>query len=352
VSAALVADLADRPEGMTIWDDALADAHHRGSLFLLLTVHLWRGWTLLGRGELAAAEASIREAMEEATDWGSHEAILGYFLTALARAMIERGDIPGARAMVERVGTPPRHTDAFRLVTLAEAEVALAEGRPHAAIEAVERAMAQNRRFVAPGWSSHHSLGARALDRLGRTDEALAVAEEGVTRARHWGGHTVLAHMLRVRGTIRRDEGLADLEEAVALLDASPARLERAKALAAYGSALRRARRPTDAREPLRRALELAEVCGAGGLADQVRSELYSTGSRPRTAALRGVAALTASERRVAALAADGHTNRDIAQELFVTPKTVELHLSNAYRKLEIRSRRDLAAAMAAAPVG
>jgi DNA-binding NarL/FixJ family response regulator len=301
---------------------------------------------------LAEAEASILEAMDEASDWGSHEGILGYYLTALARSMVERGDVTGARAMVDRVGAPPQHTDAFRLVTLAEAEVALAEGRPDAALDAVERAMARNRRFVAPGWSLHHSLEARALDRLGRTDEALAVAEDGVARARHWGGRSVLAHMLRVRGTILREAGLDDLEEAVALLEESPARLERAKALAAYGSAVRRSRRPTDAREPLRRALELAEVCGAAGLAEQIRSELYSTGSRPRTAALRGVAALTASERRVAGLAADGHTNRDIAQELFVTPKTVELHLSNAYRKLEIRSRRDLAAAMAAAPVG
>lgn len=347
VSAAIVADLADRPEGMTIWDDALAEAHRRGSLFLLLTVHLWRGYTLLARGELVEAEESIREALEEAVDWGSHEGILGYYLTALARTLIERGDVAGARAMVDRVGEPPPHTDAFRLITLAEAEVALAEGRPDAAHDAVERAMAHTRRFVAPGWSMHHSVGARALDRLGRTEEALAVADDGVARARHWGGPTLLGQLLRVRGTIRREAGMEDLEEAVALLETSPSRLERAKALGAYGSALRRARRPTDAREPLRRALELAEVCGASGLADQVRSELYSTGSRPRTAALRGVAALTASEKRVAALAADGHTNRDIAQELFVTPKTVELHLSNAYRKLEIRSRRELASAMA-----
>jgi DNA-binding NarL/FixJ family response regulator len=95
------------------------------------------------------------------------------------------------------------------------------------------------------------------------------------------------------------------------------------------------------------RGLELAEVCGARPLAEQASTELYATGSRPRAAALRGPGALTAGERRVATLAAGGHTNRDIAQELFVTPKTVELHLSNAYRKLEIRSRRQLAAAMA-----
>ena len=82
---------------------------------------------------------------------------------------------------------------------------------------------------------------------------------------------------------------------------------------------------------------------------ESVRSELYASGARPRTAALTGVGALTASERRVATLAAGGQTNREIAQALFVTPKTVEVHLSNAYRKLDIRSRRELPAALSGA---
>ena len=130
------------------------------------------------------------------------------------------------------------------------------------------------------------------------------------------------------------------------MLAGSNARLEHAKALAALGSALRHARRPAEAREPLREALDLAAACGAPAFADEVRSELYAAGARPRTDAMAGVAALTASERRVAGLAAGGETNRDIAQALFVTPKTVEVHLSNAYRKLGIRSRRELSAAL------
>jgi DNA-binding NarL/FixJ family response regulator len=81
----------------------------------------------------------------------------------------------------------------------------------------------------------------------------------------------------------------------------------------------------------------------------ELRSELAAVGAKPRTTALGGVESLTASERRVTALAADGYTNRDIAQELYVTPKTVEVHLSNAYRKLGIRSRRELAGALQAA---
>ncbi len=112
--------------------------------------------------------------------------------------------------------------------------------------------------------------------------------------------------------------------------------------------ALRRARQPSEAREPLRRALELAGVCGADGLVAHVRSELHAAGSRPRRDALSGVDSLTPSERRVADLAVAGRSNREIAQELYVTPKTVEVHLSNAYRKLGIRSRRELGRAFGA----
>jgi DNA-binding NarL/FixJ family response regulator len=134
------------------------------------------------------------------------------------------------------------------------------------------------------------------------------------------------------------------------VVEGSPAKLEHAKCLFALGSAVRRSRKPTDAREPLRQALELAFVCGAAGLAEEIRTELHATGVRPRTEALSGPASLTAKERKVATLAADGATNRDIAQELYVTPKTVEVHLTNAYRKLGIRSRRELAGALAEAP--
>jgi DNA-binding NarL/FixJ family response regulator len=133
------------------------------------------------------------------------------------------------------------------------------------------------------------------------------------------------------------------------VLEGSAARLEHARSLAALGAALRHERRPAEARTPLRRALELAAACDATTLAEYARTELYATGARPRSDALAGVAALTASERRVAELAAGGESNREIAQVLFVTPKTVEVHLSNAYRKLGIRSRRQLPGALAAA---
>ena len=148
-------------------------------------------------------------------------------------------------------------------------------------------------------------------------------------------------------GTVDPD-GLDRLHEAVELLERSTARYECALAQAALGTAVRLARRPTDAREPLRRALELADRCGADALVQHVRSELYATGARPRTAERSGPGALTPSERRVAELAAVGRTNKEIAQALFVTLKTVEVHLSSSYQKLGIGSRRELEVALAA----
>jgi DNA-binding CsgD family transcriptional regulator len=197
------------------------------------------------------------------------------------------------------------------------------------------------------------SLKAVALDRLGRRGEAIELAREELAVTRAFGAPWALGRTLRVLGALEGDEGLDMLREAVDVLEGSTARLEHAKALAALGSGLRRARRPSEAREPLRRALELAGACGAAPVSELARSELRAAGSRPRRDALRGVGSLTPSERRVADLAATGRTNRDIAQELYVTPKTVEVHLSNAYRKLGIGSRRELGGALAAtAPVG
>jgi DNA-binding NarL/FixJ family response regulator len=189
------------------------------------------------------------------------------------------------------------------------------------------------------------SLKARALAVLGRRDEAIAAMEAELELARRSGAASVVGRCLRQLGELEDSE--EQIRASVDVLAESPARLEYARALTALGGALRRGRRPTDAREPLRQALELAEACACPPLAEEVRSELRAAGARPRSAAASGVESLTARELRVATLAADGRTNREIAQELFVTPKTVEVHLSGAYRKLGLRSRRDLPGALA-----
>jgi DNA-binding CsgD family transcriptional regulator/exonuclease VII small subunit len=191
-------------------------------------------------------------------------------------------------------------------------------------------------------------IRARALHGLGCSEEAIRCASDELELARQFGSPSVVGRALRVLGTLEGASGVERLREAVERLERSTAKLELALALFALGGTLRRGRRLTDARQPLRQALELADRCGADALADEVRTELYAAGGRPRRTALAGVDSLTASERRVAGLAAEGCTNKEIAQELYLTLKTVELHLSNAYRKLRIRSRRELPKALAA----
>jgi DNA-binding CsgD family transcriptional regulator len=342
--------LADRDEALEHLDEAGADAHRRGALFGVLGAHCWRAFTLLRRGELLDAESEARAGYDDMVLWGQETAtVMAYTATVSCHILVERGDLAGARQALAMAGEEPvPHAHSTLLYHGAHAELLLAEGRAEEALAAAEAGAAEADRVVNPAWLPWRSLKARALDRLGRTDEALEVALEELPLAQAWGAPSTVAQTLRTIGTIEREAGVERLREAVATVAGSPARLEHAKCLAALGGALRRARQPTEAREPLREALELAFVCGAAPLADEVRTELNAAGVRPRTEALSGPAALTAKERKVAALAAEGQTNRDIAQTLYVTPKTVEVHLTNAYRKLGIRSRRELQEALAA----
>ncbi|MGH3615583.1 MAG: helix-turn-helix transcriptional regulator, partial [Pseudonocardia sp.] len=127
----------------------------------------------------------------------------------------------------------------------------------------------------------------------------------------------------------------------------TPARLEHARALVDLGAALRRGNQRRAARDALARGQELAHRCAADALVERAREELIATGARPRRVALSGAEALTPSERRVAELAATGMSNRDVAQALFVSSKTVETHLGSAYRKLAVSGRAELAGALA-----
>jgi DNA-binding CsgD family transcriptional regulator len=154
---------------------------------------------------------------------------------------------------------------------------------------------------------------------------------------------------LRVCGLLAGEhEGMELLKQSVEVLEPTPMRLELARSLTEWGAALRRAGARAAAREPLRRALDLAARCGAAPLAERAREEALAAGARPRRPWSTGVHALTPSELRVARLAAQAMGNREIAQALFITTKTVSDHLSSAYRKLNISSRDELAPVIAA----
>jgi len=312
-------------------------------------VQLWSARTLLWRGDLRDAQERLEAARERFAQWGRRRSRETYGAAYLAGVLTLRGDLAGARRVLdEDAQQDDDGSDGFAQIIGSQAQLLVAEGRHAEALAATER-LAQFELTIGgfPGWPPWRSLRARALAALGRADEAMAIAQEEVELARRFGAAGVVGQSLRAAGEVDPEHGVERLREAVETLERSTARYELAATLVSLGRALRLARHPSDARDPLRRALELAHRCGADALVEQARAELYATGVRPRNAERSGPASLTASERRVAELAADGRTNKEIAQELYVTLKTVEVHLSSSYRKLGISSRRDLETALA-----
>jgi DNA-binding CsgD family transcriptional regulator len=348
IAANSVLALADRDEALDVWDATMREAQRQGSLFAVCGVNLWRGWTWLARGELAEAEDSLREAIEQTVLIEEQDGPgMAYVVAFLARVLIARGDLPGARAALAPRRRVHAGSDGDTLLRRSTVELLLAEADWPGALAEAEQYRKRLRSVANVAWAPWRTLRALALDGLGRRDEALPLLDEELAGARRWGAPGALAGTLRVMGTMREEEGLDLLREAAGVSDGTPARLEHARALAALGSALRRGPHPSEAREPLRRAFEIAGRCGAQPLRELVRSELHAAGARPRRGSLTGRGSLTPSERRVAELAAAGHSNRDIAQALFVTPKTVEVHLTSVYRKLGVTTRAALPDALA-----
>jgi len=271
---------------------------------------------------------------------------MAYAAGFMSRVLVERGDVGGARQLLGRVRHVAPGSDGDLLHRRGTIEVLLADQRWDEALDAVDEYADCVGRVVNPAWAPLAALSSRACRGAGRTDDAAIAAIDGVDAARRWGAPGTVAAALRTLGSALdvpgSDDCLAIFGEAVELASTSPARLEHAKALVALGSARRRRNRAVHAREPLDEAAELATVCGATPLVEHARAELRAAGGRARRRVPTGVGALTPSELRVATLAAAGRTNRAIAQELYVTPKTVEVHLSAVYRKLGISSRTEL----------
>jgi DNA-binding CsgD family transcriptional regulator len=235
-------------------------------------------------------------------------------------------------------------------VLAARGRLRLAERRPAAALGDLLAAgdLFARLRSPSPSIAPWRSDAALAHLALGKPAEARALAAEEVTLARAFKGPRTLGVALRAAGlTDGGQRGIELLRQAVRVLEGSGARLEHARAMADLGAALRRAGQRAESREILRAALDLAHRCGALALTERARTELAAAGGRPRRLVLSGLDSLTPSERRVAQLAADGLSNRDIAQNLFITARTVEGHLTHAYQKLAITSREQLPAALA-----
>jgi DNA-binding CsgD family transcriptional regulator len=340
---------ADSELALPALEAGLDAARERGDVSAMAGDRTWSCLAHLVRGELMDAIADGEAGLAASDEYGVAVGV-PWAAAWLAMALMERGDFDQAERALARADAGPQVPDNahWHAFLDARAQLHLLKGPPR---RALEDALECGRRFEAvggrnPAFIPWRSRAALCLTELGEEPErARALAGEEVELARAWGAPRALGSTLRAQGLVLGGE-LATLREAVEVLDGSPARLEHARALVELGAALRRGGGRSEAREPLKAGLELARDCGGIPLVERAYEELRASGARPRKIVYTGVDALTASEGRVARLAASGMTNREIAQSLFVTVKTVEFHLGQAYRKLDISSRTELGDAL------
>lgn len=344
VRAAVAA--GDLPLARTVVDAELAacgpeESHRRAvarASQALLALHA---------GDLAAAEDAARDALSvlsPVTDGPAVASASG----ALVATLVVRGDRDqAARAAGASFDADATDPPVALPRVVAFALLLIAEDRPQDAVDALDTLPVHG---ADPLAVDSGVLLASALLAAGRSAAATQRAHDALQRiVAERRGPLARGTALRTLGLcLPGPPGLRRLDEAVALLRPTPAGLELTRALLDLGAALRRNRRRADARPFLREALERAEDAGARPLADRARDELAATGRRVRRGERLERDQLTPSERRVAGLAASGQTNRQIAQTLFVTTKTVEMHLSSCYRKLGIAARHELPSDLAA----
>jgi DNA-binding CsgD family transcriptional regulator len=336
-------------EAIGLLDGAIADAQRAGDGVTFGAYVSTRALANLRRGDLSAAEEDGRAAAT-----AGDPPVPGFYrvlgAASAVEALVERDRLADAEALLARVSLlVDEPNSVVTLLVGARGRLRAAQGRLDLAAEDFREAgalMAATSE-LCPSHVPWRGELATVLLAQGRGDEARALADEELELARASGAPRVLGGALRAAGAaVGGDAGLALLQEAVAVLEDADSVVLLARALCDLGAALRRANRRAEAREPLRRALALAQEAGAARVAAAAAIELRATGARPRNAIVSGVASLTASERRVAEHAARGLTNREIAQTLFVTSRTVEGHLTNVFRKLDVGSREELAGAL------
>jgi DNA-binding NarL/FixJ family response regulator len=350
VFALIELDQAPRAEALAA--RLLALSRSRGSVVGVSAAACVRAAVLVRRGDLINAETDIRTVADLAADYGVTFAIPQALYWG-TDALIERPALADLAALATATKLDPGMDATLFGAILAETRgrLALADANFPAA-QAGLRAAAHVYRalhVVNPNlacWRSALALAIAGEDRA----QALRLADSELADARRLGFARPAGIALRTRAILAGGaQGLSDLRQAAEVLAGTGARLEHARALVELGAALRRANQRAAAREPLRTGLDLAYRCGAARLAQRAREELQATGARPRRAVLTGLEALTPSERRVAELAADGMSNPQIAQALFITLNTVESHLRHTYQKLSISSRGQLPAALRSA---
>ena len=332
-------------EVQQLCEDLLGIARRRGAMQETIGILVLRASASCDAGALADAEADARWTLERAEGIRRIQAAV-----EVIRVLIERDELEAAENVLEQC-PDPRTTNAAEVVRFLTARGRLrgAQGRLQDALDDFLECGKRMERLgrltlSAAPWRPEAALAYAALGEIG---EARRLAGEQLELARAFGRPRTLGISLRAYGLVESGErGLELLAEAVETLERSQSPLELARALADYGAALRRAGQRVQARAELERALDLAHRLGARRIGAQARAQLIAAGAKPRRDAITGRDALTVAELRVARLGAEGLTNREIAQALFITTKTAKAHLSRVYRKLGITRRGQLAGAL------
>ncbi|GAA4609155.1 LuxR family transcriptional regulator [Actinoplanes octamycinicus] len=332
----------------------------------LIDVARPRGWmTALAHGSFIRAHAlvqlgRVREAVTDARFAFEFKLAnppapgLVWTLFPLLEALVEADELDAAEAALAsagRFGAGEAVPGKLRTAMLLERRARLWLAR-HRAADAHRDLLAAAETWRAldvhnPAFACWRVDDSTALAALGDLTAARRLAEEHLDLAARVGlpgargaGLRALAH------TVSPADAVPLLTQAAHLLAGSPARLEHARVLVELGAALRRANQRAAARDPLVRALDLADRGGMRLIASRARQELLAAGGRPRRSVSTGPGALTPAEHRVAVLAALGHSNREIADQLYVTRRTVETHLTHIFQKLSVSNRAQLATSL------
>ena len=331
-------------------DRALAYARERSAAGVLPALLHYIGRDQAMSDAWPAAQAAYYESIRLARESGQRtELVAGLAGLAWleARQGLEqqcRAHAAEGRALCVELGVGLY--EVWTVIALGELE--LGRGRPEAAIDHYEeqQRLLEELGIVDVDLSPVPEL-VDAYLRVGRPDEAARLVGSFVAAAEAKGQPWAAARAARCLGLLGSDTELAErFGEALALHERTPDVFETARTHLAYGARLRRARKRVRAREELRAALELFDSLGPTPWAELAGAELAATGETARRRDPSTLDDLTPQELQIAVLLAEGRTTRQAAAALFLSPKTIEYHLRNVYRKLGISSREELAAAI------
>ena len=332
-------------------DAAIARARLNGDGGRVASGLAIRAWIALRQGDLRSAEADAQMALN-ATELPAPPMYRALNGGVLVKALADQGRLDEAEDALAQLAA--HVTSGFvtdTILRLARGRLRVERGRIEEALDDFMGvgAILTQAHVTGPSFLPWRSEAALVQLALGNQESAEELSDEELGLARTFGAPRARGVAARAAGLVAGgDRGVLLLREAVEDFQRGGAALEAARAMADLGAMLRRRNRRTDARTYLREALDAAHRAGARPLADYAEIELRATGARPRRVALTGLESLTASERRVAEYASQGLTNREIAQALFVTGRTVEGHLTSVFRKLQLQSRNEIAAVLEA----